>query len=61
MGMRAEWIERRYGVRVRVVSGLEERVLVVHKKALVLVDEGLLDDDWEWLTAHLARRVWNAT
>lgn len=55
-GDRAAWIERRYGVRVRIVRGLEERVLVVHKKALVLVDDGLSCDDWEWVTDYLARQ-----
>lgn len=53
---RAAWIERRYGVRVRVVSGLEERALVLDNRALVLVDEGLRVDEWESLLSLLASR-----
>lgn len=53
-GTKAAWIERRYGVRVRAVKDLKERALVLDKRALVLVDEGLSADEWGGLISLLA-------
>lgn len=49
-----DFIERRYGVRVRTVGGLDERALVLERRGLVLVDETLTDDEWSALLSLLA-------
>lgn len=52
--MQRAFLERRYGVRIRTVVGLEERVLVLPKRGLALVSETPSDSDWEWLAGELA-------
>lgn len=52
--MQRAFLERRYGVRIRTVVGLEEGVLVLPKRGLALVGETPSESDWEWLASELA-------
>lgn len=54
--MEKAFLERRYGVRIRTVVGLEERALIMRKQGLVLVDEALSASEWDHVVRGLAAR-----
>lgn len=52
--MQREFLERRYGVRIRTVVGLEERALIYADDRLVLVDETVTQEEMVRITQFLA-------
>lgn len=52
--MQRAFLERRYGVRIRTVVGLEERALIYESDRLVLVDETVTLVELEQISRFLA-------